>query len=179
MRKHDKIETVSGKKSLHRIYRDTRFAKDKTPYKTGWSGGLSREGAALRGGYYFYLSPGGSYVGGGFYQPESADLSHIRAHIDADAKQLRKILSSKAFRDTFGELQGEQLKTAPKGYAKDHPAIDLLRYKSMYAMRKFTDKEVLSPDFPKEIDKTMRKLRPFFDYMSEILTTDLNGEPLI
>jgi uncharacterized protein (TIGR02453 family) len=179
MRKHDDIETTSGKKSLFRIYRDTRFAKDKTPYKTGWMGSLSRRGVSLRGGYYFHIEPGGSYIGGGFYQPEGTDLAHIRAHIAADDKPLRKILKSKAFRETFGELQGEQLKTSPKGYDKDHPAIDLLRHKSMYAMRKFGDKEVLSPDFPKEFDKTMRRLRPFFDYMSEVLTTDLNGESLL
>lgn len=179
MRKHDEIETPSGKKALMRIYRDTRFSKDKTPYKTWWGGGFSRRGAALRGGYYFHLTPGGTFLGGGFYQPEAADLNHIRAHIAADPKPLRKVIGSKQFRDTFGELLGETLKTAPKGYPKDHPAIDLLRHKSLYAMREFTDAEVFSADFPREFDKTMRKLRPFFDYMSEILTTDLNGESLL
>ncbi len=179
LRKHDDIATPSGKKSLMRIYRDTRFSKDKTPYKTWWGGGFSRNSAALRGGYYFHLEPGNTVVGGGFYQPDSKDLAHIRAQIAADDEPLRKVLKSKAFRDTFGELQGEQLKTAPKGYEKDHPSIDLLRFKSLYVLRKFSDKEALSPDFPKEVNKTMKRLRPFFDVMSEMLTTDLNGRSLL
>lgn len=179
MRKHDDIETPSGKKSLMRIYRDTRFSKDKTPYKTWWGGGFSRRGAHLRGGYYFQLQAGGSFIGGGFYKPEASDLSHIRNHIAADDESLRKILKSAAVRNTFGELRGEQLKTAPKGFDRDHRAIDLLRFKSLYFMREFSDAEVLSPDFPREFDKTMKKLRPFFDYMSEVLTTDLNGESLL
>ena len=179
MRKHDEIETRSGKSALMRIYRDTRFSKDKTPYKTWWAGGFRREGASRRGGYYFRIAPGTTYVGGGFYQPETGDLNHIRAHIAADDKPLRKLLKAKAFRDTFGELLGEQLKTAPKGYPKDHPAIDLLRYKSLYVMREFTDAEVASPDFAKEVDKTFRRLRPFFDYMSEVLTTDLDGQRIV
>lgn len=179
LRKHDEIATPSGKKSLNRIYRDVRFSSDKSPYKTWWAGSFSRATDRLRGGYYFSIAPGNTYVGGGFYMPDSADIRHIRQQISADPAPLRKVLKAKAFRDTFGELLGEQVKTAPKGFSKDDPAIDLIRYKSLYAMREFTDSEVTAESFPMEVDKTFKKLRPFFDYMSEILTTDLNGRSLV
>lgn len=179
LRKHDDIATTSGKKSLFRIYRDVRFSKDKSPYKTHWAGRFQRATDKLRGGYYFSVSPEEAWIGGGFYLPDSADLRHIRLQISADPEPLRKILGAKAFREAFGELQGEQLKTAPKGFDKDDPAIDLLQYKSLYAGRSFVKSEVLSESFPVEVDRTFKRLRPFFDYMSEILTTDLNGRPLV
>ena len=178
MNKHDNIETPSGKKSLFRIYRDTRFSKDKTPYKTHWSGGLKRATALLRGGYYFHIQPGGSFLGGGFWGPNSDDLKRIREDIAQDDSELRAIMADKTFVDTFGELKGDKVKTAPKGFAKDHPAIDLLRHKSFIVSREFTDKEVLNKEFLNEVVDTFRKMRPFFDYMSEVLTTDINGNPL-
>jgi uncharacterized protein (DUF2461 family) len=88
---------------------------------------------------------------------------------------MRKILNSKSFISTFGTLQGEQLKTTPKGFDAESKAIDLLRYKQFLVIRKFTDNEVLSDDFYKEANKTFKHMRPFFDYMSEVLTTDING----
>ena len=179
LRKHDQIATPSGKKSLFRIYRDTRFSKDKSPYKTYWAGSFRRATRKLRGGYYFSITADEAWVGGGFYQPDAADIRHIREQISADAEPLRRVLDAKAFRETFGELQGEQLKTAPKGFARDDPAVDLLRYKSLYAGRSFDASEVLSESFPVDVDRAFRRLRPFFDYMSEILTTDLNGRPLV
>jgi len=174
----DNIETPTGKKSLFRIYRDTRFSNNKTPYKTHWSGGLKRATKLLRGGYYFHIQPGESFVGGGFWGPNPDDLKRIREDIAQDDSELRKIIGDKTFVETFGTLHGDQVKTAPKGYSKDHPAIDLLRYKSYTIMRSFSDKEVLAPDFLNQVVDTFGKMRPFFDYMSEVLTTDSNGNPL-
>jgi len=175
LNKHDEIETPSGKKSLHRIYRDIRFSSDKTPYKTNWSGNFKRATKYRRGGYYFHLEPGNSYLAGGFWAPNAPDLKRVRDEIAFDAAPLRKILKSKTFANTFGALQGEQLKTAPKGFDADHEAIDLLRYKQFLLIRRFTDKEVLSDGFLNEANTTFRNMRPFFDYMSEVLTTDTNG----
>ena len=175
MNVHDVIETVSGKKSLHRIYRDTRFSKDKTPYKINWSGGFKRATKLRRGGYYFHIEPNNSFIAGGFWGPNNDDLKRIRDEFAFDATPLRKILKSKSFINTFGTLQGEQLKTAPKGFDANNEAIDLLRYKQFLLIRKFTDKEVLSKDFLNEANQTFKNMRPFFDYMSEILTTDVNG----
>lgn len=180
MRKHDLIDPMSGKQILFRIYRDTRFSKDKTPYKNNRSGGFKRSTARLRGGYYFHIQPGNqSFLGGGFWAPNKEDLKRIREEIAFDDKPLRKILSGKRFKDTFGTLQGDQVITAPKGFPRDHPAIDLLRYKQFIVTRKFTDKEVLSDTFLNEANQTFKAMRPFFDYMSEVLTTDSNGRSLI
>jgi len=175
MGKTDEIE----KAKLFRIHRDVRFSKDKTPYKTNYALSLARATAYRRGGYFIRLAPGSSMVGGGFYSPESADLKHIRSHIAADAAPLRKVLKAKKFKDTFGELHGNQLKTAPKGFDKEHPDIDLLRYKNYYAFKDFTDAEVLSDGFEKQVVATLKAIRPFFDYMSDILTHDLNGHSLL
>src|ERR1044072_423716 len=175
LNKHDEIETPSGKKSLHRIYRDIRFSNEKTPYKTNWSGNFKRATKYRRGGYYFHLEPGNSYLAGGFWAPNAPDIKRIRDEIAFDAAPLRKILKSKTFINTFGTLQGEQLKTAPKGFEAGHEAIDLLRYKQFLLIRRFADKEVLSDRFLNQASSTFKNMRPFFDYMSEVLTTDTNG----
>ena len=175
LNKHDEIETPSGKKSLHRIYRDIRFSNDKTPYKTNWSGNFKRATKYRRGGYYFHLEPGNSYLAGGFWAPNAPDIKRVRDEIAFDAAPLRKILKSKTFTNTFGALQGEQLKTAPKGFDAGHEAIDLLRYKQFLLIRRFSDKEVLGEGFLNEANATYRNMRPFFDYLSEVLTTDTNG----
>lgn len=172
---HDEIETRSGKESLFRIYRDTRFSTDKTPYRTNWAGRFKRATKYKRGGYYYQLEPGKSFLAGGFWGPNPQDLRRIRDEIAFDATPLRKILKSKPFVATFGELKGDQVKTAPKGFAADHEAIDLLRYKQFLLIRQFTDEEVLSNDFVKQASLTFKNMRPFFDYMSEVLTTDANG----
>jgi len=172
---HDMIETPSGKKSLFRIYRDTRFSSDKSPYKTHWSGSFKRATKYRRGGYYFQIEPGNSFIAGGFWGPVSADLRRIRDDIAFDAAPIRKILKSKSFVSMFGTLQGEQLKKAPQGFGADHEAIYLLRHKQFLLIRRFPDKEVLSKSFLKEADLTFKAMRPFFDYMSEVLVTDSNG----
>ena len=164
---------------LYRIYRDVRFSPNKDPYKTHFSGYIERATKWKRGGYYFQISPNGnSMAGGGFWKPEKEDLLRIRQEIANDDKPLRKIINAKAFKDTFTQLDGEQLKTAPRGFDKEHPAVDLLRYKQFLISRQFTDKEVLNGNFVKELCKVYKKMRPFFDYMSDVLTTDENGVPI-
>ena len=177
--KHDNIETLNGKKSLYRIYRDVRFSKNKDPYKTHWAGGFKRATKQLRGGYYFHIAPGNkTMVAGGFWNPNKDDILRIREDIAMDDSELRKIISDKNFVTTFGELKGDQLKTAPKGFPKDHDSVDLLRYKQFIVWKNFTDKEVMSKDFAQLADKTFKAMRPFFDYMSDVLTTDVNGSPI-
>ncbi|HTB06762.1 MAG TPA: DUF2461 domain-containing protein [Bacteroidia bacterium] len=179
MNKHDKIETSSGKDSLFRIYRDVRFSKDKTPYSCRFSGSFKRATKKLRGGYYFHVEPGNSFLAGGFWGPEPADLQRIRQDIDMSYKDWRKMLTNKTLVSTFKKMEGEQISSAPRGYAKDHPAIDLLRYKQFILRYTFTDKEVCSPDFLKKVNDVFKKMRPFLDHMSEVLTTDGNGVSII
>ena len=175
---HDVIETPSGKKALQRIYRDTRFSADKTPYKKYWGGGFTRATSQRRGGYYFHLEHGNTFVAGGFWAPNAQDLKRVREDINYDAAPLRKILSSKSFTSTFGTLQGEQVKTSPKGFDATNEAIDLLRYKQFLLVKRFTDEEVTSPNFLKQASQAYKNMRPFFDYMSGVLTNNSNGQPV-
>ncbi len=175
----DKIETPSGKKAVKRIYKDVRFSKNKDPYKNNFGLGYVRSGANRRGGFYVHIQPDSHFIGGGFWSPEKEDLQRIRKHIETDDSELRRVINSKSFTSTFGELQGEQLKTAPKGFDKEHPAIDLLRYKQFLIGKEFSNEEVLAKDFPKTAAETLKAMLPFFDIMTEMLTTNLNGESLI
>lgn len=173
---HDEIE----KHKFFRIYRDVRFSKDKTPYKTHFAGSFSRSGAHLRGGYYLRIKPGESFLAGGFWEPNKEDLFRIRKEIEIDASEFREILADATFQKYFGDkFEGDELKTAPKGFDKTHPDIDLIRKKGYIAIRNLSDEEVLSENFLAEIDASYQALRPFFDLMSSVLTTNLNGESLL
>ena len=126
------------------------------------------------------IKPGETLLGGGFWQPEKEDLLRIRKEIELDATEFREILNDSTFKKCFGGIfEGDELKSAPRGFDKDHPDIDLLRKKGFIAVRKFTDKEVLSKDFLNDLDSSFRALRPFFNLFSDVLTTNLNGETLI
>ena len=176
MNRHDRIETPSGKKSIFRIYNDVRFSKDKSPYNPRFAGYLKRSKPMLRGGYYLWIKPGASRVGCGFAYPNPEDLKRIRLDIRDNFEDWNKLLRSKFIKTNFGSMQGDKVKTTPKGFDKNHPSIDLLRYKQFWFSRSFTDKEVLAANFLTEVNKTFKGIRPFFNYMSEVLTTDLNGE---
>jgi uncharacterized protein (TIGR02453 family) len=172
---HDSIDRFK----VFRIYRDVRFSKDKTPFKTHFGLTWHRTKPHYRGGYYLHLSPGNNFLACGFWDPNPADLKRIRQEIDIDGEEYRSILSKKTFNSVWGELQGEAVKTAPKGYAKDHPHIDLLRFKQHIFTINYTDKEICQPDFINRADKALEAVRPFVDYMSEVLTTNADGESLI
>lgn len=176
LEKHDEID----KMKIYRIYRDVRFSKDKTPYNPRLAVSYSRLGKQLRGGYFFQVKPGETLLGGGFWQPEKEDLLRIRKEIELDATEFRAILKDKNYQKCFGgEFHGDELKSAPRGFDKEHPDVDLLRKKGFIAVRNFTDKQLLAPDFLQEVDNTFQAMRPFFDLFSDVLTTNLNGESLI
>ena len=172
--KKDLIEDAK----VFRIYRDVRFSKDKAPYKNNLGVHFTRATKKLRGGYYLHIQPGESFAGGGFWAPSPEDLKRIRDEFAFDTKTIRKITSGKTFVKYFGTLGGDELKTAPSGYDRNHPGIDLIRKKQFVVMRMFTDKEVTDKNFVKEVVATFEAMRPFFDYMSEVLGTDMNGEAL-
>lgn len=172
---HDKIE----KMKVFRIYRDIRFSKDKTPYKFNFSASFARLGAERRGGYYVHIQPEGSFIATGFWNPEKEDLFRIRKEWEVDAIDFRRIMENHDFQKIWGSLEGEELKTAPKGFDKEDPNIDLIRKKQYIFIRRFTDKEVMSPNFLETINDSFVAIRPYFDLMSNILTTNLNGESLL
>jgi len=169
----DKVKTF-------RINRDVRFSKDKTPYNVHRSVSFSRAGAHRRGGYYLRIEPGNSRIAGGFFSPEPADLMRIRKEFEMDDQEIREILEQKNFKKAFNGFNTDnQVKTAPKGFSKDHPAIDLIKNKSFFVERTLTDEEVLGVDFLETVIYHFELLRPYFDYMSDVLTTDLNGVSLL
>ena len=174
MNKHDRIE----KSKLFRIYRDVRFSKDKTPYNSHWSMSLTRAKPYLRGGYYLRLNPEGAMLACGFWNPNGGDLGLIRGNIDQDAKRFRKAISNKKLVECFGAMEGETVKSAPKGYSKDHPDIDLLRHKQFIFTTQLDRKVIHDSAFAKNISNKFKTIRPFFDYMSDILGHNLNGEAL-
>ncbi len=174
MLEHDMVENVK----IYRIYRDVRFSKNKLPYKTNRGGGFTRATKLRRGSYFFNIEPNNSFVAGGFWGPNKEDLKRIRQEIAVDAPSLREVLTQPVFVDTFGKMVGAQLKTAPRDYPKDHADIDLLRYKQFLLIKNFSDKEVLAKDFLDNLNQTFMNMRPFLDYMSDVLTTDENGVPI-
>ena len=177
LQKHDEIEASK----MMRIYRDVRFSNDKTPYKAHFANSFSRLGKELRGGYFIRIKPGESLLAGGFWEPNKEDLFRIRQEIAQDATEIKAILKDKNYQHYFGGKfeSFEELKTAPRGFDKEHPELDLLRKKGFIAQRNFTDAEVLSDNFITEVDNSFRALRPFFDLFSDILTTNLNGESIL
>lgn len=172
----DKIAKVK----IFRINRDLRFTPNKTPYNVHRSASFSREGAHRRGGYYLRFEPENSYMAGGFFNPNPTDLLRIRKEFRMDASEIRDILSSREFQKAFGGFSSENaVKTAPKGFSTDDENIDLIRLKSFVVRHRFTDEEVFSEGFKDSLVQHYRLLRPFFDYMSSVLTTDLNGVSLL
>lgn len=174
---HDDIDKLK----MFRIYRDVRFSKNKLPYKTHFSGSFHRTKPKLRGGYYVQIKPNNeSFIATGFWEPAKEDLLRIRKEFEMDDSEIRAILSDKKFSAIWGDtFVGDEVKTAPKGFSKEHASIDLIRKKQFIFTKKFSDKEVLSSSFIEDINKSFKAIRPFFDYMSDVLTTDLNGESLI
>jgi len=128
LRTHDDIDKLK----LFRIYRDVRFSKNKQPYKTHFGGSFHRRKPELRGGYYLHLAPNNqSFIATGFWEPNKADLLRIRKEFEMDDTEIRQIISNKSFKNVWGDLVGDELKTAPRNFDKDHPAIDLIR-KTIY-----------------------------------------------
>ncbi|WJJ95437.1 DUF2461 domain-containing protein [Algibacter luteus] len=177
LNKHDDIDKVK----LFRIYRDVRFSKNKLPYKTHFGGSFHRTKPRLRGGYYLHMQPNNeSFIATGFWEPAPADLLRIRKEFEMDDSEIRDILADKKFNKVWGNtFVGDEVKTAPKGFSKDHKAIDLIKKKQYIFTKKFTDKEVQSDQFINEIDAAFKAVRPYFNYMSDVLTTDLNGVSLV
>ncbi len=172
----DEIATTK----VFRINRDIRFSNDKTPYNFHRSVSFSRAGAQRRGGYYLRLESGNSYMAGGFFNPNPADLLRIRREFEMDSSEIREILNQKDFKKAFGDFNQEYtVKTAPKGFSKDDKNIDLIRLKSFFVNHRFTDEEVFAADFKDKLIYYYQLLRPFFNYMSDVLTTDLNGVSLL
>lgn len=162
---------LNPRKQAFRIYRDVRFSKDKSPYKINMGAGFSPNGKMMQEpGYYIHIEPGKSFLAAGLYQPDPANLARVRHEIDYNAKVFLNILSDKNFKKYFDGLDDfDRVKTAPKGYAKDHPQIEFLKNKSFVASHTFTDEEVKDKMFVKKAASAARSIKPLNDFLKEAI----------
>lgn len=170
------LELLEVKNCTFRINRDIRFSKDKTPYKTHIGVWLSSGSKGQnRAGYYVHIEKGSSFIAGGFYAPESEDLKKVRKEIAFFYEDLEEILAEKNFKKTFGDFDRNErslLKNPPRGYEKEHPAIELLKLKSFEASQKFDISEVLEKDFVSKMSKRLIVLKPLNEFINRALTTE-------
>lgn len=163
------LKGIDPRKSVFRVNRDIRFSKDKSPYKSSLAGVIiagGRKNFSEYSGYYLHIEPEHSLIAGGAYLPPSPWLKRIRKEIASDSESFREILEEKLFIRYFGVLSGEKLKGSPRGYEADHPAIDLLRYKSFTAVNEVSDMEVLSDSFGGHFINVSKTLKPFNDFLN-------------
>ena len=165
------VKHLEAKKCLFRINRDVRFAKDKSPYKSNFGAIISPGGKkSFSAGYYIHLEPGNSFFAGGVYMPPAPELHAIRQEIDYNTKEFQKIILEKNFKKHFGKLdESDKLKTAPKGYAKDHPAIEILKNKSYIVVNEVQDDQILKADLLKYSLKVFKTLYPFDAFLRRAL----------
>ena len=163
----DSVQGLQPKECIFRLNRDVRFSKDKSPYKLHFGAAIMEGGRkSPNPTYYLHIEPGKSFLAGGIYMPEAESLKKIRQEIDYNPSELKDIVSANSFVNTFGKMTGEQLKTAPKGYPKDHPNIELLRFKSFLASRELKDAQVLDPGFSSKVIEDFKVLYPFNRYFA-------------
>jgi uncharacterized protein (TIGR02453 family) len=153
-------------KAINRIYRDTRFSKDKTPYKDHIAAGFPRRGAPGGAGYYLSLSHKGGAIGGGSYMPAPETLLAIRTHLAGHSQDFRRIVQARDVKQLFGAMHGGQLSRVPKGFDPGHPAGDLLRFKQFFLYVELEPELTTGPELYSEIVKRFRALRPFLEFLN-------------
>jgi uncharacterized protein (TIGR02453 family) len=167
------ITGITAKDSQFRINRDVRFSKDKRPYKDNFGAFIARGGKkSIFAGYYFHLAPGNSFIGGGLWQPEPANLKKVRQEIDYNWDEFKSIVTNKNFKKIFGDLyKGEDmsLKRMPKGYAEDHPAISYLKLQSLIAEQKIADEDLTKATLHKKALNAFQALQPLLDFINRSL----------
>jgi uncharacterized protein (TIGR02453 family) len=159
-----------AKECVFRIYRDTRFSNDKTPYKTHLGAYFCVGGKrSPLAGYYLHIQPSESFLAGGCWMPPTPLLQAIRQEIDYNAAEFRAIIEAPEFISRFGKLSGESLKTAPKGYPADHPEIEYLRKKSFVVMQNLTDEQILADDFAEQVHAAFLAMKPLVNFLNRAM----------
>ena len=159
---------LEAKQTIFRINRDIRFSKNKAPYKENFGASMSKGGRKSKfAGYYLHLQPNNkSFLAGGSYMPQAAELAAIRQEIDYNQETFERIVLSPTFKRFFGELRGDSLKTAPRGYAKDHPAIHWIRMKGFIMWHELTDEQVLQNNFLEHALEVFKAMKPLNDFLN-------------
>ncbi len=166
------VKGLDAKKCVFRINRDIRFSTDKSPYKSNMGASFSAGGKnSTNPGYYIHIEGNKSFLAAGKWMPDPTMLSAIRQEIDYNTKEFKKIITAKEFVSFFGELsKDDKLKTAPKGYPKDHPELELLKLKSFIAVHSFNQKEVLSKSFLGDCVKGCKLVYPLTKFLSRAIS---------
>lgn len=170
--KEEDLLGLEPKDVMFRINRDIRFSKNKAPYKNNMGAFMGEGGRKTeKAGYYLHVQPHGeSFIAGGVYMPPAENLKKIRQEIDYNPSELKQVVETAEFKHAWGAITGETLKTAPKGYPKDHPNIDLLRHKTFVVMHQFTDDEMKGDDILEKIAYNFDLLRPMNSYFNVALS---------
>lgn len=167
------IAGISARECLFRINRDVRFSKDKRPYKTNMGASIKRGGKKSPfAGYYFHLEPGKSFVGGGLWMPEAAQLKAVRQEIDYCWEEFKGIVGAPAFKKELGDLYRSaetELVTTPKGYEKDHPAISYLKFKSFIAEAPVSDEQLTAASLHKKTVAALKALQPLIEFLNRAI----------
>lgn len=164
------MKGLEVKNCVFRINRDVRFSNDKSPYKTNMGAFMVRGGKQngdKYAGYYFHIEPGKSMLAGGAYIPPSPWLTAIREKIDDDPDRLVGIINNPGFKKYFGQIEGEKLKKAPKGFSPDHKQIELLKYKSYLAVKESSDETVLGSNYFQYAIDVFKAMKPLNDFLNE------------
>lgn len=163
----EELSKIDAKKSLFRIYRDTRFSKDKSPYKTNFGASLGMGKGSQKGGYYLHLEPKKSFLAGGIYMPESSVLKEVRKEISLYGDEFLKILNQKDFKKHFPELdQDDKLKKVPQGFEKEDPMAEYLKLKNFIVIYHLKDEEVLDKNAVKNLAKIFKLMKPLNDFLN-------------
>ncbi|MEZ7526974.1 DUF2461 domain-containing protein [Cloacibacterium normanense] len=162
----EEMGKLEAKKSVFRIYRDTRFSKDKTPYKTNFGAGLGMGKGNKISGYYLHIEPGKSFLAGGVYKPEPSVLKTIRQEISAFGDEFKAILEQDEFRNYFRGLSVEdKLKKVPQGFEKDDKMAEYLKLKHFIVTHPVSDEQLLSENAVKEFTKIFKAMKPLNDFL--------------
>lgn len=166
----ESVERLEAKNCIFRIYKDTRFSKDKTPYKTNIGASLVEKGPKTlnHAGYYIHLEPGKSFLAGGVYMTEPKNLKAIREAISSDGEVFLKILNKKSFKD-FLELQGEKLMRVPQGFDKENPMGNYLKFKQFTVFHPMSDDAVLDKNFVENTVKVLKEIHPFNQFLNQAI----------
>jgi uncharacterized protein (TIGR02453 family) len=164
------VAGIDPKACVFRIYRDVRFSKDKSPYKTNLGAFIAPGGRkTMSPGYYFHVQPGMYFSAAGKHMPDSGELLKIRSAIAANTKDFLKIVNAKKFKDRFGELDGDRLTKPPKGFAADHEAVEYLKLKSFTVSEEFSEKEATGNDYPKLLAESFKAAYPLVTFLRDAL----------
>jgi len=164
------VTSLEAKKAMFRIYRDVRFSKNKTPYKSSLGSYIAANGRkSMTAGYYLHIEPGSSFLAGGMHSPQSEQLKKVRQEIMYNTEEFKNILTEKFFKKNFEVLRGEKLKRPPKGFPVEFADIELLKHKEFVVIHELSDKDILADNFLEYAITIFRTMKPFNDFLNRAL----------